>query len=86
MGSFLMQHTVCYVLMFFALLCGEYVSVLMIGVIACCENCGTVGVWSSYQACEETYTPLLLFCFLVGCVGGSVGRIVKYSEEKIKMI
>lgn len=58
--------------------------VLMIGVIADCENYGTVGIWSSYQACEETYTLPLLFCFLVGCVGGSVGRIVKYSEEKIK--
>lgn len=56
--------------------------VLMIGVIAGCENYGTVGVWSSYQAYEETYTPLLLFCFLVGCVGESVGG--NYAKETFR--
>ena len=62
----------------------------MIGVIADCGIYGTVGIWSSYQVYEATYTPLLLFYFYCMCRGKCRKIMIKdnhgynqYTKEEI---
>lgn len=54
----------------------------MIGVIADCGIYGTVGIWSSYQVCENLCLSSTVLFLVIG-IGEGIGENMKYSEEKI---
>lgn len=45
----------------------------MIGIIADCGNYGTVGIWSSYQVCENLCLSSTVLFLVIG-IGEGIGK------------
>lgn len=53
----------------------------MIGVIADCGNCGTVGTWSSYQVYENLCLSSTVLFLVIG-IGEGIGKKLWESQNK----